>query len=52
MKTYKGLEFRELKEEDIAVLTPIMTRAFDEDSRIHLNEPKGGPEGSNQYHSI
>ena len=45
MKTYKGLEFRELKEADIVVLTPIMTRAFDEDSRIHLNESKGGPEG-------
>ncbi|MBH1942134.1 GNAT family N-acetyltransferase [Mobilitalea sibirica] len=47
MITYKNLNFDEFKEEDIEILTPIMTRAFDEDSRIHLNEPKGGPEGYN-----
>ncbi len=45
MKQYQGLEFSELKEEDIEELTQIMTRSFDEDSRIHLNQPKGGPTG-------
>ncbi|MFA5236095.1 MAG: GNAT family N-acetyltransferase [Bacilli bacterium] len=29
----------------IPQLTPIMKRAFDEDTRLHLKEPSGGPEG-------
>jgi hypothetical protein len=45
MKEYKGLVFYPLQEEDIDELTAIMTRAFDEDSRIHLGKDKGGPEG-------
>ncbi len=45
MKRYQGLEFDVLKEEDIDELTKVMERAFDEDTRIHLSEPKGGPEG-------
>ncbi len=45
MKEYKGLIFDEMKEEDIGELTRIMERAFNEDTRLHLNEPKGGPEG-------
>jgi hypothetical protein len=45
MKEYKGLVFQPLQEEDIDELTAIMTRAFDEDSRIHLGQDKGGPEG-------
>ncbi len=45
MKEYKGLKFETLAETDIELLTPIMTRAFDEDARIHLNEAKGGPDG-------
>lgn len=45
MKTYKNLTFEYIKEEDIDILTPIMTRDFDEDSRIHLNKEKGGPDG-------
>ena len=45
MKRYLGLEFDWMKEEDIEELTKIMERAFDEDTRIHLNEPKGGPTG-------
>lgn len=45
MIAYKGLRFEVLKKEDIDVLTEVMTRAFDEDSRIHLGEDKGGPEG-------
>lgn len=45
MKRYQGLEFEELKEEDIDALTKVMERAFNEDTRIHLKEPKGGPTG-------
>lgn len=45
MKEFQELRFEILKEEDIDILTPIMKRAFDEDTKIHLNEPKGGPKG-------
>lgn len=45
MEMYEGLQFEILKEEDINILTPIMKRAFDEDSNRHLNEPEGGPTG-------
>ncbi len=45
MKEYKGLVFEQLQEERIDELTTIMTRAFDEDCRIHLGKDKGGPEG-------
>lgn len=38
------LSCRPIQESDIAVLTPIMKRAFDEDSQIHLGR-NGGPEG-------
>lgn len=33
------------KEADIESLTPIMKRAFDKDSKLHLGEEEGGPEG-------
>lgn len=45
MKEFQGLKFEILEEKDINILTPIMERAFNEDARIHLNQPKGGPEG-------
>lgn len=45
MKTYKNLVFEELTEKDIDILTPIMKRAFDEDTRIHLGRECGGPPG-------
>lgn len=45
MRTYQELTFEEITEEDIAVLTPMMRRAFDEDTRIHLGEESGGPPG-------
>lgn len=45
MKIFDELTFEFLGENDINVLTPIMERAFNEDTRIHLNEPKGGPNG-------
>lgn len=47
MEMYNGLQFEPFKEADIEVLTPIMKRAFDEDTQRHLNEPSGGPEGYN-----
>lgn len=45
MKNYYDLIFEEIKEEDISILTPIMKRAFDEDTRIHLEKECGGPPG-------
>lgn len=45
MKTYRGLDFDEITEADIHLLTSIMKRAFDEDTRIHLGEESGGPPG-------
>lgn len=39
------ITFEKFEEKDIPILTPIMKRAFDEDTRIHLNRPEGGPEG-------
>lgn len=40
-----NIELKELKEEDIKILTPIMKKSFDEDSKLHLGQPEGGPEG-------
>ena len=45
MYSIENLKLEVLQENDIEVLTPIMKRAFDEDSRLHLGEPEGGPEG-------
>lgn len=45
MKMYKDLTFEVLNREDIDSLTPIMKRAFDEDTKRHLNEEAGGPPG-------
>lgn len=45
MKTYCGLVFEEIQQGDIEALTPIMKRAFDEDTRIHLGRECGGPPG-------
>lgn len=45
MKRFGDLTFEFLEENDIDELTAIMKRAFDEDTRIHLDEPKGGPDG-------
>ena len=45
MKKYENLKFEVLQEKDIDVLTTIMEKAFDEDTKIHLGEEKGGPEG-------
>lgn len=39
------IKFREFRSTDIDSMTKIMKRAFDEDTRIHLNEPEGGPDG-------
>lgn len=45
MKEYKGLQFDQLKESDVEILTSVMKRAFDEDTRIHLGRESGGPPG-------
>ncbi len=37
--------FSEIQEADVAGLTHVMTRAFDDDSRKHLGVEKGGPDG-------
>lgn len=43
--TYENLEFVRMSAEDIPVLTPVMKRAFDEDSRLYFGKPQGGPPG-------
>jgi N-acetylglutamate synthase-like GNAT family acetyltransferase len=39
------LEFEEITEDDIPVLTEVMTRAFDDDAQKHLGKERGGPPG-------
>ncbi|GGH29164.1 GNAT family N-acetyltransferase [Paenibacillus segetis] len=46
MSDHGKIEFVPLQEEDIVLLTTIMTRSFDEDARIHLGEGhRDGPAG-------
>lgn len=45
MKRFQDLSFEPITEAHIDILSPIMKAAFDEDARIHLNEPTGGPPG-------
>ncbi|MDO5559230.1 MAG: GNAT family N-acetyltransferase [Oscillospiraceae bacterium] len=45
MKEYQGLVFEDINVQDIDMLTAIMKRAFDEDTRIHLGKESGGPPG-------
>ena len=45
MENYKGLDFETFTTKDVNILTPVMKRAFDEDSRRHLDKPEGGPDG-------
>jgi len=45
MKKYGNLNFEVLQEKDIDLLTTIMGKAFDEDTKIHLGQEKGGPKG-------
>ncbi|WP_297639207.1 GNAT family N-acetyltransferase [uncultured Clostridium sp.] len=40
-----NIEFKELKEENIDKLIPIMKAAFDYDTKIHLDKECGGPSG-------
>lgn len=42
---FEGLVFSPLTKSDIPLLTPIMKRAFDEDSRLFFDKPEGGPDG-------
>jgi len=39
------LSFLLIEESDILSLTPVMTRAFDDDAQKHLGKRKGGPPG-------
>jgi hypothetical protein len=45
VKKYKELCFDQISEDDIALLTPIMKRAFDEDTRTHTDLDSDGPTG-------
>ena len=45
MNLPEQLTFEPFLESDIGILTPIMKRAFDEDTRLHLGKEEGGPEG-------
>lgn len=45
MEAYENLEFEHIKEEDVELLTEIMTRAFDSDTKYFLGDEKGGPDG-------
>ena len=45
MDKCEGLELLPLAEKDLGPLTEIMIRAFDHDTKIHLGEEKGGPDG-------
>ena len=42
---FEGLDFTPLCEADVAVLTPIMTRSFNDDSKRFFLNPVGGPPG-------
>jgi GNAT superfamily N-acetyltransferase len=39
------LNFKEIADEDIPELTPVMKRAFDDDAQKHLGQESGGPPG-------
>ncbi|WP_167956161.1 GNAT family N-acetyltransferase [Anaerosporobacter faecicola] len=45
MEEFKGLQFIKVTKEDVMPLTAIMKRAFDEDTKRHLGEESGGPDG-------
>ena len=45
MKRFENLEFDSFTERDVETITPIMKRAFDEDTRRHTGKPAGGPPG-------
>lgn len=52
MYSKENLKIQLFEEKDIEVLTPIMKRTFDEDSRLHLGEAEGEPPnnwGSSQF---
>ncbi|MBU3113074.1 GNAT family N-acetyltransferase [Clostridium lacusfryxellense] len=45
MENDEKLIFEPIVEEDIEPLTEIMTRAFDDDTKRHIGDEKGGPDG-------
>jgi len=45
VEIFNSIGFERISENDVAELTVIMKRAFDEDTKRHLNEKIGGPPG-------
>lgn len=45
MEIYNGLGFEAITDGDVQALTQIMKRAFDEDTKRHLDKECGGPPG-------
>jgi len=45
MEKFDGLDFKVFDEKDVKIFTPIMKRAYDEDSKMHRNGEEGGPQG-------
>ena len=45
MEEFNGLEFKNFERADVEVFTPIMKRAYNEDSKMHRNGEEGGPPG-------
>ena len=45
MESSEKLIFKPIIEEDVDPLTEIMTRAFDDDTKRHTGDEKGGPDG-------
>ena len=40
-----NLQFKEIREDDVPSLTPVMQQSFDHDAQILLVEERGGPDG-------
>ena len=45
MENFDGLNFRKFETNDVDLFIQIFKKAFDKDTRIHLNEEEGGPPG-------
>ena len=45
MEEFEDLSFRKFEAADVESFTPMMKKAFDKDTQIHLGEKEGGPDG-------
>ena len=45
MEEFENLSFRKFEAADVESFTPMMKKAFDKDTQIHLGEKEGGPDG-------